>query len=615
MLEDNETLVESVQEEIPQENNSSIENNEPVIPNELENSSPLEPEEDFNGLPPTRKKSSKIKKILPVAVVSLLVLSSALYYVYLFDEDGDGIPNNQDVFPKNSSESKDSDKDGIGDNADALPLDPTETKDSDSDGVGDNSDDFPLDPEMSNDENEFRMATPNVGWKYTYILTSPNLEARISEEVVSNNSDMGGQKVYISKREGEVISQKVGELDVFNGKIIGYEFTPIDSFNSNSIINYDYDYTYQSDSGHIIQLAETEFESGSNTKNVFVIGDTWRRSGTEKTLSKSIIITDSGNASNVSEDEEIQTYDYVCVSYIENFSTSAGNFNVFKLTKTDKHGDTNSIYYSPELKNIVRNENDTTSLDLFSYTLNDVSGVDADNDGVRDEIDDFPNDPDKMFDTDNDGVDDFEDEYIYDASESKDSDNDGYGDNGDVFPDDATEWLDSDGDGYGDNTDAFPNKKSEWVDSDGDGYGDNIDCYDSGNAHFRVRITHVQGDTSDGDGSFNMYFYITIKYNSGEVDVSGTSQVYTSMTLDNPYSLTANIPEDADKVMFIISVKDDGFWSDYIVDYTPDASSTWEPFIPNTSELPLSYTRDGNDDGNSGDLDCRMQFTAEIIGG
>ena len=62
------------------------------------------------------------------------------------DTDGDGIGDNADDFPNDPAESTDSDGDGVGDNADAFPNDPTETADSDGDGVGDNTDAFPGDP-------------------------------------------------------------------------------------------------------------------------------------------------------------------------------------------------------------------------------------------------------------------------------------------------------------------------------------------------------------------------------------------------------------------------------------------------------------------------------------
>jgi hypothetical protein len=67
------------------------------------------------------------------------------------DSDGDGIPDDQDAFPNDPTESVDSDGDGVGDNTDAFPADATETVDSDGDGVGDNGDAFPNDPIESAD--------------------------------------------------------------------------------------------------------------------------------------------------------------------------------------------------------------------------------------------------------------------------------------------------------------------------------------------------------------------------------------------------------------------------------------------------------------------------------
>jgi hypothetical protein len=62
------------------------------------------------------------------------------------DRDGDGVPDDVDVFPDDGGEWEDTDGDGVGDNGDAFPDDPTEWSDRDGDGVGDNADVFPDDP-------------------------------------------------------------------------------------------------------------------------------------------------------------------------------------------------------------------------------------------------------------------------------------------------------------------------------------------------------------------------------------------------------------------------------------------------------------------------------------
>ncbi|MDE3273645.1 hypothetical protein ON073_16605, partial [Pseudoalteromonas sp. G4] len=93
------------------------------------------------------------------------------------DDDNDGVPDNEDAFPLDNTESVDTDNDGIGNNADtdddndgvpdtedAFPLDNTESVDTDSDGIGnnadtdddndgvlDNDDAFPLDPSETDD--------------------------------------------------------------------------------------------------------------------------------------------------------------------------------------------------------------------------------------------------------------------------------------------------------------------------------------------------------------------------------------------------------------------------------------------------------------------------------
>ena len=93
------------------------------------------------------------------------------------DTDGDGVPDSQDPFPNDASESLDTDQDGIGnladldddndgvpDASDVFPLDLTEQLDTDGDGIGNNRDtddyndgvldvaDFdPLDPRVSTD--------------------------------------------------------------------------------------------------------------------------------------------------------------------------------------------------------------------------------------------------------------------------------------------------------------------------------------------------------------------------------------------------------------------------------------------------------------------------------
>ncbi|WP_440877502.1 hypothetical protein [Thalassotalea sp. PLHSN55] len=100
----------------------------------------------------------------------------------------------------------------------------------------------------------------------------------------------------------------------------------------------------------------------------------------------------------------------------------------------------------------------------FSYLLPPI--IDSDGDGVLDEDDAFPDDPNEQHDFDGDQIGDNAD---------PDDDNDGTNDDEDAFPYDANEQFDSDSDGVGDNADAFPFDDSEQYDFDGDQIGDNAD--------------------------------------------------------------------------------------------------------------------------------------------
>jgi beta-glucanase (GH16 family) len=123
-----------------------------------------------------------------------------------------------------------------------------------------------------------------------------------------------------------------------------------------------------------------------------------------------------------------------------------------------------------------------TNNDLIFF--DEFGAGDSDNDGVNDDLDVFPNDPNEQFDTDADGI---------GNNADPDDDNDGVADNADAFPEDSSESIDTDGDGIGNNADtdddgdgvsdsidAFPLDISETLDTDNDGVGNNADTDDDG---------------------------------------------------------------------------------------------------------------------------------------
>lgn len=76
------------------------------------------------------------------------------------DEDGDGVPDGDDVCP-GFDDTADADGDGVPDGCDAFPDDPTEWVDTDGDGVGDSADEYPLDPTGGTPTGTGVTVTPN----------------------------------------------------------------------------------------------------------------------------------------------------------------------------------------------------------------------------------------------------------------------------------------------------------------------------------------------------------------------------------------------------------------------------------------------------------------------
>ncbi|MDI9244827.1 PQQ-binding-like beta-propeller repeat protein, partial [Marinobacter sp. CHS3-4] len=74
------------------------------------------------------------------AADELVVLTAGFKGIGHLDTDGDSVPDKDDAFPLDPTETADSDSDGYGDNTDAFPDDPLEWADFDGDLIGDNSD-------------------------------------------------------------------------------------------------------------------------------------------------------------------------------------------------------------------------------------------------------------------------------------------------------------------------------------------------------------------------------------------------------------------------------------------------------------------------------------------
>jgi len=137
------------------------------------------------------------------------------------DTDGDGVADNADIFPNDSSETIDSDGDGVGDNADDFPYDATETVDTDGDGVGDNTDAFVNNADEFNDSDgdgigdnadtddvgDLDLSFNTVGWVNiveTDSSSSFDVVQSIDERLISVGYDYRpGTHMYLGKFESD----------------------------------------------------------------------------------------------------------------------------------------------------------------------------------------------------------------------------------------------------------------------------------------------------------------------------------------------------------------------------------------------------------------------------
>tara|TARA_B100000029_G_scaffold350087_1_gene342495 strand:+ start:1268 stop:3817 length:2550 start_codon:yes stop_codon:yes gene_type:complete len=187
------------------------------------------------------------------------------------------------------------------------------------------------------------------------------------------------------------------------------------------------------------------------------------------------------------------------VSSIESIIAEGGQL-LFEGSAEDGDGDISEYEWMSSLDGLLSNKSTfQTSVNLLTggnhsifFRAKDNDGLwgnynsseiyvvrDRDEDGINDEIDDFPDNSTEWKDNDGDGYgDNLADIFPNNPDEWQDADGDGYGDNlADAFPNNSEEWSDADQDGVGDNSDAFPNNRYQWSDSDNDGIGDGDDAF------------------------------------------------------------------------------------------------------------------------------------------
>ncbi|MFL1484676.1 malectin domain-containing carbohydrate-binding protein [Marinobacter sp. LN3S78] len=334
----------------------------------------------------------------------------------LGDTDGDGVADNEDVFPFDGDEWADSDSDGVGDNADAFPNDADEWADLDGDGVGDNSD-----PDRDGD------GVANEDDVY------PNDPERWEEEPPQPGSDWG---YCVNVGGGELVSASGltyqadqyysgGTASVHTHDIAGTEDDPLYQTERWGSFVYEIPVPQASDYIATLHFAEVHFQASTSA---------------------------GGPGSRVFD------------IYLEDALVEQG-FDI--LAEVPSKTALSRNYVVPvsddSLKVSFVGQSDQPK--LSAVCLHQSYG-DADGDGVADTSDQFPLDAAEWQDSDGDGIGNNADAFPNNPDEWSDLDGDGIGDNTDT---------DRDGDGYPNDDDAFPNDPEEWLDSDGDGIGDNAD--------------------------------------------------------------------------------------------------------------------------------------------
>ena len=325
------------------------------------------------------------------------------------DSDGDGAPDNLDVFPDDPNEAADTDGDGVGDNADAFPADPTETIDSDGDGVGDNADVFPNDPNEAADTDG-----DGIGDNADAFPTDSTETTDTDGDGVGDNTDaFPTDPTEATDTDGDGIGDNA---DAFPTDPTETTDTDGDGVGDNTDV-------FPNDPA---EGADTDGDGvGDNT-------DAFPTDPTETIDTDGDGVGDNTDVFPNDPSEVIDTDG-------DGVGDNADAFPADSTETTDTDGD---------------GVGDNT--DVFPNDPSEV--IDTDGDGVGDNADAFPADPTETTDTDGDGVGDNTDVFPNDPNEVIDTDGDGVGDNADAFPADPTETTDTDSDGVGDNTDVFPTR-------------------------------------------------------------------------------------------------------------------------------------------------------------
>jgi len=396
------------------------------------------------------------------------------------DTDNDGVPDSQDAFPDDPTETTDQDNDGVGDNADtdrdndgvrnihdAFPDDATEWQDIDGDGIGDNTDMVIDDTDGDGIPNPQDVDIDGDG--------VPNRVDAFPYDS-SETSDLDGDGVG-DNTDGDLDGDGIDNtLDTF------VDDTDNDGIPNRDDLDIDGDGVLNKDDTFPVDEAENKDLDGDG------VGDNadTDRDGDGIEDDSDTYPDDTDNDGIGNEQDSDDDNDGVA-DVIDDFP-----LNSAETLDTDEDGLGDNADADRDGDGI-ENTSDTYPDDFDNDEIVDLSDTDRDDDGVPDEEDAFPLNPAETGDIDGDGVGD---------SIDYDRDGDGIPNDLDANPDDTDNDnivndldTDKDGDGVPDANDPFPLDVNESRDLDKDGFGDNVDTDLDGDGISNI----TEGTTQDAD--------------------------------------------------------------------------------------------------------------------
>ena len=360
------------------------------------------------------------------------------------------------------SNTVDYDNDGVLDSNDAFPGDPTETKDTDNDGVGDNVDPFPSDADngwtfCADEQGTCRVpipATVRYGAQNQYVLQSVEYKTSCSNEVFTDPIP-GTVKTcaYLLSavddfdNDGVVDSQ-----DTFPANANEFEDTDGDGIGNNAD-------PFPNDTGNMSEAGW--YFCALENYNCTLPAPAMVRFGIDGRFSYSL----ASGVIACRNDNFGDPYpgQYKHCSYMLSDTFDFDNDGVFdssdafpndptETTDTDGDGVGDNADPFPEDANngwtFCANEEEICSVPAAStvrYGADNQYAIHFVEQTIRCDNTAF-----------SDPIPGIEKNCAYLLSAVNDADNDGVVDSNDAFPNDPTETLDTDGDGFGNNTDPFP---------------------------------------------------------------------------------------------------------------------------------------------------------------